>query len=360
MSDRYDVEEDFHAKDNKQSRKERKYLQTSDRSKFKKTDQAQEKASPIDPSLPRGRVAAITGEGIWVEVLGKRELCSIKGALKQEKRQSKNLLAVGDYVRLLDTVIAQIEPRFSTLSRRDITGKKEQLIATNIDQAIIAVCVVEPPLKPSLVDRYLIAVAKGGIQPIIVINKADLLAENLPETERYQEFLSAYESLGYPILTISTKTGIGLEALRSIMKDKTSVICGQSGVGKSSLLNAAFQLERKTGGLSSKTFKGTHTTTTADLIPLPEGGYCIDTPGIRSFGVWQLQSAEVKAHFTDLAKIAKRCHFDDCTHTYEPKCSVINALRKGKLSLIRYESYYSLLDEALGGLDNRTKKKLED
>ncbi len=360
MTDRFSSEEDFHSDENKRQKKERKYLQTSDRSKYKKTDQALIKTTEIDQTLPRGRVIAVTGEGSWVDLDGKKQLCSIKGTLKKEKKLSKNLVAAGDYVRVSDAVICQIEPRFSTLSRTDITGKKEQLIAVNIDQAIIVVSLVEPPLKPALIDRYIIAAAKDGIHPIIVLNKSDLLDSCPTEQERYKEFLVAYEPLGFPILTISVKTGTGVESLRSFMKDKTSVICGQSGVGKSSFLNAAFNMERKTGELSGKTFKGTHTTTVAELMPLPEGGYCIDTPGIRSFGLWKLQRSQVKDYFTDIAAFSAGCHFANCSHTYEPKCAVIEALEQGKLPVIRFESYCSLLDEADGSLDNRTRKKLED
>lgn len=360
MTDRFNSEEDFHSNENKLQRKERKYLQASDRSKYKKTDQALIKQDEINTSLPRARVVAVTGEGTWVELAGKRQLCSIKGSLKKERKLSKNLVAAGDFVRISESTISQIEPRFSTLSRTDITGKKEQLIAVNIDQAIIVVSLVEPPLKPALIDRYIIAAANGGIRPIIVLNKADLLPSSPSEQDRYKEFLTAYQPLGFPILTLSIKTGVGIEELQMLMKEKTSVICGQSGVGKSSLLNEAFQMERKTGELSGKTFKGTHTTTVAELIPIPNGGYCIDTPGIRSFGLWKLERSQVKEHFTDIQELSHGCHYKDCSHTYEPQCSVIEALEEGKLPVMRFESYCSLLDEADGSLDNRTRKKLED
>lgn len=356
MTREYDFEEDFHAKDRKQFRKERKHLQDTDRSKFKKTDRMDVKLV-IDETLPRGRIVAITGEGTWVEREGKRYLCSLKGLLKKEKMHAKNLIAVGDFVRFEKNVIAQIEERFSHLARTDVSGKKEQLIATNVDQLFIVVSVVEPPLKPALVDRYLIAAAKGNIHPIIAINKIDLLASSAEEEEHYKEFLTAYEPLGFPILTLSAKKGEGIESLRSLMKDKTSAICGQSGVGKSSLLNTAFQMERKTGELIKETSKGMHITTTAELLLLPQGGYCVDTPGIRSFALWNLSKAEVAEHFHDFAKFSTNCHFPDCTHVAEPHCAVLQALKEGYISLLRYESYTTLLDEALGGKDNRTKRK---
>lgn len=363
--DRFDDEEDFHAKDRKQFRKERKIAQQSDRSKYKKTDQVEKKPEELDLSLRRGRVVAISGEGIWVDSEDVRFLCSLKGLLKKEKLQMKNLIAVGDFVRFSPSAekegsIIQIEERYSTLARRDISGRKEQLIAVNIDQAIIAISVVNPPLKPALIDRYLIAAEKGNIHPIIVVNKIDLLEEaTVEEHLRYQEFLTVYEALGFPILSISTLKQIGLEALRSLLKDKISVFSGQSGVGKSSLINACYGLTLKIGELAQKTSKGSHTTTTAELIPLPGGGYCVDTPGIRSFGIWNLKKDEVIEHFHDIASFADSCKYGDCIHLSEPGCAVLKALEEHKIAPLRYESYRTLIDEAAGGTDNRAKRKLE-
>lgn len=361
-----DFEEDFHSKDRKHSRKERKLAQQGDRSKYKKTDlEAPKTPEVLDPHLKRGRVIAITGEGSWVDCEGIIYLCSLKGQLKKEVMRVKNLLAVGDFVHFSlagekEGSIAQIEERYSVLARTDITGKKEQLIATNIDQAIIIASFVNPTLKPALIDRYLIAAEKGNLHPILVVNKIDLLAEASPEEQaRFKEFLSVYELLGFPILCLSTRSGTGVEALRSMLTGKTSVFSGQSGVGKSSLLNVCFGLALKTGDVAEKTAKGTHTTTTARLIPLPGGGYCVDTPGIRSFGVWSLQKEEVLSHFTDIAVFAEECKYKDCTHRTEPDCAVRKALDRGDLSHLRYESYSSLLDEATGGIDNRTKRKQE-
>lgn len=360
MSREYDYEEDFHARDKKQWRKERKQAQQSDRSKFKKSDQGKKEAATIDTSLERGQVVAITGEGIWVEKEGQRFICSVKGLLKKEKMQAKNIVAVGDFVRYTpDKAIAHIEERYSFLARTDISGKKEQLIAVNVDQTIISISVVNPPLKPALVDRYLIAANKGRIHPIIAVNKIDLLDEaSEEERARYQEFISVYEKLGFPVLSISTKKGIGIEALRSLLKGKTSVFSGQSGVGKSSLINVCYGLELRTGDLAQKTSKGTHTTTTAELLTLPDGGHVVDTPGIRSFGIWKLQKEEVVAHFADLAQYP--CKYLDCQHTTEPGCAVLQALEEGKISSLRYESYQTLLDEATGRLDNWAKRKGSD
>jgi ribosome biogenesis GTPase len=364
MTDHFDSEEDFHAQDRKQFRKERRLLQESDRSKYKKTNLVAKPVAAIPEGALRGRVMAVTGEGIWVECKEVRILCKLKGLLKKEKLQAKNLVAVGDYVWFepegaTSGSIVHVEERRSLLARADVTGRKQQLIAVNVDQVFIVVSVLEPTLKPALVDRYLIAAYKGHLHPVIVVNKIDLLDESEDEQERYEEFLAAYEPLGIPILSLSSHTGVGIDAFKFLMKDRTSVLAGQSGVGKSTLLNIAFQMSRRTGELTTKTFKGAHTTSVAELIALPEGGYCIDTPGIRSFGLWQLTREDVASHFKEIAALAEHCHFANCTHVFEPKCAVLEALKQGDVAMIRYESYCSLLDEALGGLDNRTKRKLE-
>jgi len=370
MNDRYfHHEEDFHGRDRKQSKKERRHAQETDRSKFKKSDVDQAKKEEAvlleNPNLRFGRVIAITGEGVWVEAENVRLLCTLKGLIKKEKMLSKNLIAVGDLVRLLpidskEGSIVVIEERYSSLSRLDISGKKEQLIAVNIDQALIVSSLVLPPLKNALIDRYLIAAERGNIHPVIVVNKIDRLDDASPEERSiYQEFIIIYEQLGYPIISVSTKTGVGLINLRAVMKNKTSVFAGQSGVGKSSLLNAAFGMNLKIGELTQKTFKGRHTTTTAKLMPLPDGGYCVDTPGIRSFGVWNLQREDVINHFREFHPFASKCRYPNCSHINEPVCAVKEAVNLNKISTLRYQSYKSLMDEIIGGLDNRTKRKLD-
>jgi ribosome biogenesis GTPase len=356
----FDFEEEFHARERKQHRKERKLAQQADRSKYKKSNEGIGKRDSfvVCEETHRGRVISITGEGVWVDGEERRYLCTLKGLFKKERSLAKNLVAVGDWVRFAlmsqdEGVIVHIEERYSSLARTAIGGKKEQLIAVNVDMAVIVVSIVEPPLKPALVDRYLIAAEKGGIHPIVVIHKIDLLERASQEEQRgYREFLAVYEPLGYPILSLSSLTGVGVEFLQVLLQGKTTVFSGQSGVGKSSLINRCFDLSLKVGELAQKTYKGTHTTTTAELLRLPGGGYCVDTPGIRSFSLWELQTADVVAHFREFCRFS--CKFPDCTHFQEPGCGVLIALERGELPMLRYLSYQTLWEEAKSGIVKTT------
>lgn len=347
-----DIEDDYFGDDRKLSKQDRKRASAKDRSKYKKTDQEKRKVKEGDTSLPLGRVLSINPAGYIVNYEGVNYTCTLKGALKKEKNQLKNLVAVGDYVRfdiLADEEgsIAHVEPRRSVLSRADnLSRRKEQIIASNIDQVLITASVSVPPLKPSLVDRYIIAAEKGNMQPIIVVNKIDLLDED--EEDLYEMFLEAYQAVNIPVIAVSTKTGEGMEALSAIMKDKTSVFSGQSGVGKTSLINAVLGTNYRVGETVDRTKKGAHTTTTAQLIPLKEGGWCIDTPGIKSFGVWDLQRDEVEAYFSEIHDAGIHCKFPDCSHRGEEGCAVENAVEEGKISPLRFESYLMLLESIEG------------
>lgn len=359
-----DMEEEFFGDERKQSKIERKKAQAKDRSKYKKTDKAkflqsvQEdqklKVKPEDHQ--RGRVISIVPEGILVSIGDKTVTCHLRGLLKKEKTQSKNLVTVGDFVLFQEYdegfgVIAQVEPRASVLSRADnLSRRKEQLIASNIDQVIITVSILEPPLKASLVDRYIIAAQKGNMKPVIAITKIDLLTdesidpvEREVETELLALMLASYPEIGIPIVLISNVTGEGVEELKTLMKDKSSVFSGQSGVGKSSLINAVTGLDIRVGSVVERTKKGAHTTTTTNLIPLSFGGWCVDTPGIKSFGVWDLDKNELDSYFTEIYALGKGCKFPDCSHLHEENCVVKEALESGTLSPLRYESYESLL-----------------
>lgn len=356
-----------HLKENRKEDKSlRKIASKTDRSKFKKTDQNKylkgiekdqyEKLGKYD--WLEGRVISVMPQGIEVEWEGKIISCVLKGLLKKEKTQAKNLIVVGDYVLFEKTSekegsIAQVKPRKSVLSRADnLSRRKEQLIAANVDQVFITIAVVNPPLKSPIVDRYIIATIKGNMHPIIVVNKIDLLKSCedpvLREVENtmYQEFLSAYALAGIQVIPVSTLTGEGIDLLQKAMQDRTSVFSGQSGVGKSSLINAATGLSLRVGGMVEKTKKGSHTTTKAHLIALSFGGWCVDTPGIKSFGVWDLKKDEIQNYFTEIRLIGQNCRFADCTHSHEDQCAVIEAVENGAISPLRYESYQALMEGA--------------
>ncbi|WP_075883141.1 ribosome small subunit-dependent GTPase A [Candidatus Protochlamydia sp. W-9] len=359
-----DPEEDYF-QPRKESRMQRKLAVAKDRSKYKKTDQEkylknlekghQQKISKQE--WLEGRVVSIIPQGILVDYQGERISCVLKGLLKRDKTQVKNLVAVGDFVLFEKThegegIIASVKPRRTILSRADnLSRRKEQLIAVNIDQVIITVSVVNPPLKPSLIDRYIIAAHKGNMDPLIVINKVDLFDADdedqiLREQEKdlYQELLKAYAVAKVPVISVSAAKNEGLDLLRQAMLGKSSVFSGQSGVGKSSLINAITGLHLRVGGTVERTKKGSHTTTTTQLIPLEFGGWCIDTPGIKSFGIWDLDKSEVEGYFPEIHACGLNCKFPDCTHSHEEQCAVRQAVEEEHISFVRYMSYQVLME----------------
>ncbi|MCH9611012.1 MAG: Small ribosomal subunit biogenesis GTPase RsgA [Chlamydiales bacterium] len=292
--------------------------------------------------LKRGRVLAVLPEEVVVNCEGQKVRCTLRGVLKRKKTRDKNLLVVGDFVLFEEGVIEQVCDRFSLLSRQEhLTRRKQQLIAANIDQVLITASVKKPSLKPPLIDRYLIATYKGNMEPVIVINKADLAVDR----EELEKIVTLYEELDIPVIVTSIETGEGLDQLKEQMRNVTSVFSGQSGVGKSSLINAMLGLDLAVGEVVSKTEKGAHTTSNAKLIELDCGGFCIDTPGIRSFGVWDIQREDLVNHFPEIAEVGLDCHFPNCTHTHEPNCAVRAAVEEGEIPLIRFESYLRLLTE---------------
>lgn len=360
------VEEEYMGQGRKEGKMKRKMAIAKDRSKYKKTDQEKylkslekdKEAKLGKQDWLEGRVISIIPQGIVVDWQGEKICCALKGLLKKEKTHAKNLVAVGDFVSFEKTsegegIIGQIKPRTTVLSRADnLSRRKEQLIAVNIDQVIITVSVVNPPLKSSIIDRYIIATRKGGMEPLIVINKIDLLDNEedydpiILEQQRiiYEEALQAYKAAGIPLISVSTVNGTGIEELKQAMSRKSSVFSGQSGVGKSSLINEITGLDLRIGDVVERTKKGSHTTTTTQLIPLEFEGWCVDTPGIKSFGVWNLDREEVEGYFPEIHDMGLECKFADCTHTHEEQCAVIKALEEGRLSPLRFESYQALIE----------------
>jgi len=357
---RCEVEQEYFGDERKTGKEDRKRKQAGDRSKYKKTDKDQSKKNAENaPDFDKknalsGRVLSISSAGITVAFEGKIFICTLRGILKKEKTQFKNLVTVGDLVLFepideKEGAIIKVETRHSILSRADnLSRRKEHLIAANIDQVLITASVVIPPLKPFLIDRYIIAAKKGNMQPVILINKIDLLEEEsfTAEAEKnlFEEFIKGYAHSGIPLIPICAKTGAGMETLREIMKDKVSVFSGQSGVGKSTLINTVTGLNLLTGDAVQKTGKGAHTTTSANLLPLDFGGWCIDTPGIKSFGVWNLKKNEIEEYYSEIHEKGYECKFPNCSHTHETNCAVKEAVDKEEISFLRYASYVSLIE----------------
>ncbi|MCB1081836.1 MAG: ribosome small subunit-dependent GTPase A [Chlamydiia bacterium] len=365
--DYLDYEEEFHPRGKRESRKERREARAKDRSKYKKSDQDQKKEAlkeeepPLGGNYLRGRILSISPELIIVSSGPNTFQCTLKGVLKKEKTKQKNLITVGDWVHFEKVsadsgVIARVEKRTSFLTRAEnLSRRKEQLIAANVDQVFIVMSVVSPKFKPLLVDRYILSATQGNMKPIILINKIDLLddppehfSKEEIEAEKLilEEFLEAYLPLDNPLLTLSVSTGKNIDALKALMKQQTSVFAGQSGVGKSSLINATIGSLLPIGPVKQKTNKGTHTTTAAKLIPLEEESFCVDTPGIKSFGLSETNPSSILSIFPDIAILAPNCKFNSCTHLHEPDCAVKKALEEETLHPLRYASYTTLLQEA--------------
>jgi ribosome biogenesis GTPase len=272
---------------------------------------------------------------------GREYQCATRRLLKTLATDQRHVVAAGDVVWFRpegrdEGIIERIEPRRGVVSRTS-RGRQHVLVA-NVDQLVIVTSAAEPRMKPNLVDRLLVTAEKGGIRPVICINKVDLIepADLMPIT-------GVYAQLGYEVLLASARTGQGIDGLRQRLAGEESVVTGQSGVGKSSLLNAVEpDLQLRVQEVSEETQKGRHTTTTAELIPLSFGGYVVDTPGIRQFQLWDVIPEEVAGFFRELRPYVSRCRFPDCTHTHEDDCAVKDAAADGWIDARRYESYVQI------------------
>lgn len=290
--------------------------------------------------------------GSWYDVRVGEEIIPsrIRGKFRLTKQDVTNPVAVGDRVtlRLNDEdqtgLILSIQDRRNKLSRRAAGHRTDQehIMVANVDRAWIVQSVRLPDLNPAFVDRLLVAAAVYEIPAGIIINKMDLLTEETQAS--VMDFQLRYIDLGYPVLTTSAKNRVGLEQLKTKLQNQVSVITGPSGTGKSSLLNAIEPgMDVETDEVSSSTEKGTHTTTHAELHPLSEGGYLVDTPGIREFGVRDVHPKDLAHFFPDLAPYVNDCKFPDCTHDHEPGCAVKHAVEKDAVHPARYDSYLRIL-----------------
>jgi len=275
--------------------------------------------------------------GTQVDVEGESGLCQ-----RCHLRANLEGLVTGDRVVWCEgeptgVVVAQLA-RHSVLSRPDPYGKLKP-VAANIDQIMLVIAPLPEP-HGNLVDRYLVAAETVGIEPVILLNKMDLLENDAVLRERVDELLQVYPGLGYTILRTSSKKKGGLEVLREALCDRISVFVGQSGVGKSSLINALLpDADLRVGELSEQAGKGTHTTTTARLLHLPSGGSLIDSPGIREFGLWHMTREQVEQGFREFRPFLGNCKFRDCQHRQEPGCAILTAVETGEISATRLESY---------------------
>ena len=260
--------------------------------------------------------------------------------------RQKSVLAVGDRVIVSDESgllrVQAVLPRRTVLARPDpLHAHRQRLIAANVDVVIHVVSLKAPPLRPRLIDRFLIAIQRGGAQPVLCVNKVDLLTPE--ELDAELEKLEPYLGLGVPIVGCSTKTGEGLDRLRAEVEGKMAALVGHSGVGKSSILNALDQsLQLATNTLHRKRATGRHTTSASTLYDFGGGTYLIDTPGIREFGLWDLDRDSLRDYFPEFAQPSELCRFTDCTHVHEPDCEVKEAVERGELNAARYETYARL------------------
>lgn len=274
----------------------------------------------------------------------------IRGKFRLDKIQHTNPISVGDFVDFeLDddnlALITKIHERKNYIIRRSVNlSKRSHIIAANIDKAFLVITLDNPKTSLGFIDRFLVTSEAYQIPVILLFNKMDAYDENdLEEVEFYKEI---YEKIGYETLKISAQSGLNIEELKSRLKKITSVFAGHSGVGKSTLMNVLDpELDIKTAVVSNFNQKGQHTTTFAEMHEWPFGGYCIDTPGIKEFGLVEMDKEEIQNYFPEIFEMKSNCRFDNCIHLNEPQCAVINAVESGEIAESRYTNYLIFMEE---------------
>jgi ribosome biogenesis GTPase len=304
----------------------------------------------VEVSSLRGTVVEVSSGLCRVDVAGQAFMCGLRGSLSAEETGFTNVVAVGDDVLIsADSsgwgVVKEVLPRRTILARPDVFyGHLRQIIVANAEQLLIVASWRNPTLWPELIDRYLIAAQRNKLSPIICINKIDLAEDPLA----CQVALQPYQALGHPVIFASALTGVGLDSLAEILRGRITALAGLSGVGKSSLLSAVQpNLQLRTGVVSEASGEGRHTTTQVTMLPLAMGGFVVDTPGIREFGLSGLSPRDLIQFYPDLGTVAAGCRFADCSHRHEPNCAVKTAVTAGKLPLTRYDSYQKIYEDLL-------------
>ena len=298
-----------------------------------------------------GRMTGVVmrATGSWYEVAGDgcRIRCRIRGRLRLRGVRSTNPVVVGDEVECLadengDWTIVDIRPRRNYVIRRASNLSKEShIIAANLDRALLLATLRSPATPPEFVDRFLVTCEAYKVPVTILLSKADL-----QDPGALEAFRAVYEGAGYEVVEVSTEDGRGIDRVRELLAGRTTLLSGNSGVGKSTLVRAIDpSLDIRTGEISESHGKGRHTTTFSTMYPLAGGGAVIDTPGIKGFGLLDIDDAELWHYFPEMLRTAAGCRFYNCTHTHEPGCAVAEAVRRGTIDAGRYESYLKILDE---------------
>jgi ribosome biogenesis GTPase len=306
--------------------------------------------------LYEGLVVKSTGSRYTVKSDDVFYECRIKGKLRIKGIRTTNPLTVGDIVDfeiqnetseggLPMGVITSLHPRKNYIIRKSVNLSKEShIIASNIDMAFILATINYPVTMPTFIDRFLVTAEAYSIPPVVVFNKVDLYNEEV--LFNMEQLADTYRKIGYECLITSTVTGQGIDAFKAMVSGKVSVITGVSGVGKSTLINSIDPaLNLKTEKISDSHKSGKHTTTFSEMFELSFGGFIIDTPGIRSFGMIDMENDDVSHYFPEIFEVSHQCRFNNCTHTHEPGCAVREAIELGQISTSRYESYLSILFE---------------
>jgi ribosome biogenesis GTPase len=296
-----------------------------------------------------GIVIKSTGSRYRVIADGKIYDCGLKGKIRLEGRKTTNPIAVGDQVEFDfedkgEAVIFHILPRKNYIIRKSINlSKQAQIVASNLDQAVLLATLISPRTSLGFIDRFLITAEAYGIPAKIIFNKCDLLDEVLLEIQK--QTINIYTKVGYECFQVSSFNQIEVDQLRNLFRDKTTLVAGHSGVGKSTFVNALQPgLNIKTGEISAAHAKGMHTTTFAELHPLSFGGNIIDSPGIKELGLVEMKKEEVGHYFPEIRVRMNQCKFNNCLHVNEPKCAVITAVEDGEISPERYNSYLGILN----------------
>ena len=299
----------------------------------------------------------IKNTGSWYTVLtddGQLLDCKIKGNFRIKGIRSTNPVAVGDRVEIniLPTAnsqqptawITEIADRRNYIIRKSINlSKQSHILAANVDQALLVITVSKPETSTTFIDRFLASAEAYRVPVILVFNKTDLLSDD--ERHYQQMMIQLYETIGYECRAVSAQTGDGVDALRDMLQSKITLLSGNSGVGKSTLINRLIpHANLRTADISDAHQTGMHTTTFSEMIPMG-GGWLIDTPGIKGFGTFDMEREELTSYFKEIFEFSKQCRFSDCTHTHEPGCAVLKAVEDHYIAQSRYQSYLSMLDD---------------